>query len=282
VKDYYDILQVSPNAEQEVIEAAYKRLARKYHPDINRDPTAADRMRELNEAYEVLGDPRRRAQYDAAFAGARARPGARRPEEKGTPPPPGPPPPPRPTGRPKEPHAPAFEEPGAKGHRLRPVWLALASGLLLVLAVAGASAAVLLTRPSESQGDFSAFAGGWWHHGFYLTIDKDGQGTAEWRVYKWCSDDPNPPCDRIENNLIISGGSATLAFSRSDGQTADGQVIASNMTEVFSPDGAVALTLLPYDMALLRRQNNPDTTLCGPDFGRLAPESVRKTLPCGA
>ena len=62
MKDYYDILQVSPNAEQEVIEAAYRRLARKYHPDVNRDPNAADRMRELNEAYEVLGGASRRAE----------------------------------------------------------------------------------------------------------------------------------------------------------------------------------------------------------------------------
>ncbi|MBI5054814.1 MAG: DnaJ domain-containing protein, partial [Chloroflexi bacterium] len=49
-KDYYEILQVSPNAELEVIEAAYKRLARKYHPDYNESPDAVQRMQELNEA----------------------------------------------------------------------------------------------------------------------------------------------------------------------------------------------------------------------------------------
>jgi len=63
--DYYEILQVSPSAEQEVIEAAYRRLARKYHPDVNPDPAAAQRMRLLNEAFEVLADPQKRAEYDA-------------------------------------------------------------------------------------------------------------------------------------------------------------------------------------------------------------------------
>ena len=78
MKDYYDTLQVSPDAEQEVVEAAYKRLARKYHPDVNRDPATADRMRELNEAYEMLGDSGRRAEYDAALGRAWARAEARR------------------------------------------------------------------------------------------------------------------------------------------------------------------------------------------------------------
>ena len=53
-----------PNADQEVVEAAYRRLARKYHPDVSSDPDAAARMRRLNEAYAVLGDPQRRARYD--------------------------------------------------------------------------------------------------------------------------------------------------------------------------------------------------------------------------
>jgi len=64
VDDYYRLLQVDPSAEQEVIEAAYRRLARKYHPDVNPDPAAAPRMRELSAAYDVLRDPERRAEYD--------------------------------------------------------------------------------------------------------------------------------------------------------------------------------------------------------------------------
>ena len=64
-KDYYEILQVSPKVEPEVIQAAYRRLARKYHPDVNKSPQAAERMKQINEAYEVLRDPAKRAAYDA-------------------------------------------------------------------------------------------------------------------------------------------------------------------------------------------------------------------------
>ncbi len=63
-KEYYAILQVDPLAEPEVIEAAYRRLSRKHHPDVSDAPDAARRMRELNEAYEVLSDPARRAAFD--------------------------------------------------------------------------------------------------------------------------------------------------------------------------------------------------------------------------
>jgi curved DNA-binding protein CbpA len=63
--DYYEVLQVSPKAEQDVIEAAYRRLALKYHPDLNpTNPDAYRRMQEINEAYGVLKDPRRRNDYD--------------------------------------------------------------------------------------------------------------------------------------------------------------------------------------------------------------------------
>jgi len=64
----YELLQVSPRAEPDVIHAAYRALARSCHPDINRDPNAAGLMRQLNAAYDVLSDPERRAQYDAQCA----------------------------------------------------------------------------------------------------------------------------------------------------------------------------------------------------------------------
>jgi curved DNA-binding protein CbpA len=63
-QSYYDILQVSPSAEMEVIVAAYRRLAFKYHPDRNSDPASQQKMRLLIEAYEVLSDPNQRAAYD--------------------------------------------------------------------------------------------------------------------------------------------------------------------------------------------------------------------------
>lgn len=71
MRDYYATLQVDPRAEPEVIEAAYRRLARKHHPDASADPEAASRMRELNDAYEVLHDPARRRAYDAAWLASR-------------------------------------------------------------------------------------------------------------------------------------------------------------------------------------------------------------------
>jgi preprotein translocase subunit Sec63 len=72
MRDYYATLQVDPGADPEVIEVAYRRLARKWHPDTNADPQAGARMQELNEAYEVLGDPARRQRYDAALVGRSA------------------------------------------------------------------------------------------------------------------------------------------------------------------------------------------------------------------
>lgn len=63
-KDYYKILGVDRNASKEEIKSAYKRLAKKYHPDVNKDPSAADKFKEINEAASVLGDDSKRKQYD--------------------------------------------------------------------------------------------------------------------------------------------------------------------------------------------------------------------------
>ncbi len=65
--DYYEILQVSPTAESEVIQAVYRRLARKYHPDTTGNEASAEKMKLLNEAYAVLSDPVQRKAYDQNF-----------------------------------------------------------------------------------------------------------------------------------------------------------------------------------------------------------------------
>lgn len=64
-QDLYRVLQVEPSADLDAIHAAYRRLARLYHPDLNPSPEAAERMRALNAAYRVLSDPGQRATYDA-------------------------------------------------------------------------------------------------------------------------------------------------------------------------------------------------------------------------
>jgi molecular chaperone DnaJ len=62
--DYYDLLGVSRDADPDTLKRAYRRLARQYHPDINKDPGAEDKFKEIGRAYEVLSDPQTRSRYD--------------------------------------------------------------------------------------------------------------------------------------------------------------------------------------------------------------------------
>ncbi|MEY7974830.1 DnaJ C-terminal domain-containing protein [Streptomyces pilosus] len=63
-RDFYEMLGVSRTASQDEIQQTYRKLARKYHPDVNKDPGAEERFKDLNEAYSVLSDPKTRARYD--------------------------------------------------------------------------------------------------------------------------------------------------------------------------------------------------------------------------
>ena len=63
-KDYYAVLGVEPTAGDAEIKTAYRRLARKYHPDVSKEAGAEDQFKAVNEAYEALRDPQKRAAYD--------------------------------------------------------------------------------------------------------------------------------------------------------------------------------------------------------------------------
>jgi hypothetical protein len=86
---HYETLEVFESATQEEIKRSYRRLAKKYHPDRNKRKGAEDKFKEINLAYQVLGDPGRRQSYDATLRASASSSAA------GNAPPPPPPPPPR-------------------------------------------------------------------------------------------------------------------------------------------------------------------------------------------
>jgi len=71
-QDYYKTIGVSRSASEDEIQKAFRKLARKYHPDVNKDPGAEEKFKELNEAYEVLKDPDKRRSYDQLGANWKA------------------------------------------------------------------------------------------------------------------------------------------------------------------------------------------------------------------
>ena len=75
--DFYELLQVPYDADSKEIVATYRLLARRYHPDLAKDGAATERMLALNRAIEVLGDPKRRREYDARRLQALGTRGAR-------------------------------------------------------------------------------------------------------------------------------------------------------------------------------------------------------------
>jgi molecular chaperone DnaJ len=74
-RDYYEVLGVSRSATDDELRKAYRKLARQYHPDVNREDGSEERFKEINEAYEVLADPNRRSAYDRFGHAANGMPG---------------------------------------------------------------------------------------------------------------------------------------------------------------------------------------------------------------
>lgn len=134
--DYYAVLGVSSTSDDVVIRAAFKALMLKYHPDTNRGADATQRAAAINEAFSVLGDPQRRAAYDASRA-------------RGSTPPP--PPPPNPPPSPPAP-APMSEQPPSTS-AMQPGWLKRLGGFVAVVLIGGIVRVAIheANRPSYSS-----------------------------------------------------------------------------------------------------------------------------------
>lgn len=124
------------------------------------------------------------------------------------------------------------------------------------------------------------FAQTWVRHGFGLQLNPHARGEAGWRVYRWCSDDPRPPCDATVGSQILSGGHAFLVFFYTEGDEALGVVVDTSDPGLLSL-GPVTLTLKPYGMAALEQLDRA-IVVCGPEYPRLAPREMREAMPCGA
>ena len=131
-ESYYELLQVTPTADLEIITAAYRALIRRHHPDRNPSPTADATTKRLNEAWEILSDPAKRAEYDRTFAGG--------PSSRPAPPPrpPNPPTQETPPARPKPSPPPRASEPDNQDV----LWVTL--GLFIVVVIIAAAALILL------------------------------------------------------------------------------------------------------------------------------------------
>ena len=74
-RDLYSVLGVGRDATDAEIKRAFRRLAQQWHPDVNAEPEAAERFKEINQAYQVLSDPQRRQSYDMFGTVGTSRPG---------------------------------------------------------------------------------------------------------------------------------------------------------------------------------------------------------------
>ena len=114
--------------------------------------------------------------------------------------------------------------------------------------------------PTSAPTGFGAFVGEWTFHGAVVVINPDGAGVANWRIYKWCSDDPTPPCDSVRGGDIIDGGKATFRLTSTKGTQAFG-VVSATLDPGTVADGPLVIQLLPNDYLHFPKLTAP---LCGP------------------
>jgi hypothetical protein len=94
--------------------------------------------------------------------------------------------------------------------------------------------------------------GDWTGHGGGIHIGADGQGLATFRAYRFCTDNPTPPCDTMNGNAIVDGGRATFRLTAAGTPgTATGQVTSSNDPEAFQPGFVVTINLTSGDVMLV-------------------------------
>jgi hypothetical protein len=141
--------------------------------------------------------------------------------------------------------------------------------------------------PQASAASLSDFTGGWWHHGFSLSVGEDGTAEASWRTYQNCGNGVTSGCDRFEGNLIVNGGHAVILFESAEVPAAPrdwapvqltskpavfagvqlpiahGRVLTSTQPSRLRV-GSIDLVMLPYDTGSLV-QDGDGVIVCRPD-----------------
>jgi hypothetical protein len=157
--------------------------------------------------------------------------------------------------------------------KARPVWALLAFLIVLLPLVVflikhGQSAYRSGAQPApptlsnSSTPDFSTFVGEWYHHGGVLIFSSDGRAKYVARAYRWCGPGVSPPCDSMQNNIIIDGINEEMLFTYVVGNTAYGTITASSAGDT---GRAVTLATAANDTATLTIGTEPPgLPLCGP------------------
>ena len=136
----------------------------------------------------------------------------------------------------------------------------------------GTVASWMTTRPVSSQPttntpNFGPFVGNWFAHGVGMTIRSDGTANYTGRVYVWCSDDPRPPCDSTNNNIITGGLDTQITFISVNGNVAGGTITGGSgdrdkQGNIIPVGSTFTVTLNPSNDTL---QASDGVLLCGPN-----------------